>query len=491
MAIDTKTSIDTMAGAPHALVRQLRLIPLVAVLVMAPVVFYFTSRATWDPRQQNNDGGWSAGFFMAQANAILHARLDVEPGAIHAECFRRETRCYGYFGVTPSVLRIPVLGILRWFRSAFTPLYLAVAILLAYWAALKLLQRSLSASPTLDRPPRLVFGYAILGAIALGPGGTLMFVTRPAVFEEAIAWSLAFVLLALNWVWAWVARERSSLVPAVLFGIAAANARPTAALACGVLGLVVAALGYRSGRPSRRVLAAALCMSLLPGLTAGAVFWLKLRTPMPSPMLNEQIQQAPHWRDILRTNGQRTMSLIFTPTEIVAYFRPDAVTRRSEWPLFDFRFPPDPILWVPPLPENGVYYERVTSLTATMPLPWLVNLIVFGWLGRFGWDAVRGNTQALRQPAAPTGTDMLLAAGLLASAAAMIVLVITTLGITNRYLSDFYPTSVVGLAIGHQAIIPYLARRPVAAAVAGLVGLALVGWSVVVTLSLTSMLVFY
>jgi hypothetical protein len=86
---------------------------------------------------------------------------------------------------------------------------------------------------------------------------------------------------------------------------------------------------------------------------------------------------------------------------------------------------------------------------------------------------------------------MLLAAGLLASAAAMIVLVITTLGITNRYLSDFYPTSVVGLAIGHQAIIPYLARRPVAAAVAGLVGLALVGWSVVVTLSLTSMLVFY
>lgn len=482
-----------MTDQRQTLARQLRVISRVAVLVMVPVVFYFTSQGTGDPRHQNNEGGWSAGFFMAQADSMLHARLNVEERHIHAECFRRETLCYGYFGLTPSVLRIPVLGILRWFRSAFTPLYIAVAILLAYWAALRLLQRSLCVSADPDRPPYLVLGYAILGAAALGPGSTLLFVTRPAVFEEAIAWTIAFVLLALNSVWAWQAREHKSLIPAVLFGIAAANARPTAALACGVLGLLVAALWHRSDpRPERRVLAAALCLSVLPGLTAVAVFWLKLRTPMPSPLLNEQVQTAPFWRDILRANGQKTMSLMFTPTELVAYFRPDAVTPQAEWPFFDFRFPREPILWVPPLPENGAYTERFTSLTATMPLPWIINLIVLGWLARTGWAAVRGRgvSTSMRAPAL-SGDQLLLAAGFLASAGAMIVLVITTVGITNRYLSDFYATSVVGFAIGHHAILPFFARRPAAAVFAGLAALLLVCWSVVVTLSLTTRLVFY
>ena len=83
----------------------------------------------------------------------------------------------------------------------------------------------------------------------------------------------------------------------------------------------------------------------------------------------------------------------------------------------------------------------------------------------------------------------MLAFGSLASAAAMIVLVITTVGITNRYLSDFFVTSVVGFALAQHAVIPFLARRPVAAVCCGLAGVLLVCWSVVVTLSLTTRLV--
>ena len=119
--------------------------------LMVPLVFYFTSRGTWDPRHQIDGGGWSAGFFMAQANSILHARLDVPDHYLQGECFRRDTRCYGYFGLTPSVVRLPVMGGLRWLRSALTPVYMTAAILLAYWAALRLLRRSLCAS-TIIRP---------------------------------------------------------------------------------------------------------------------------------------------------------------------------------------------------------------------------------------------------------------------------------------------------------------------------------------------------
>ena len=73
----------------------------------------------------------------------------------------------------------------------------------------------------------------------------------------------------------------------------------------------------------------------------------------------------------------------------------------------------------------------------------------------------------------------------------MIVLIITTVGIVNRYLNDFFATSVVGFALAHHAVIPFLARRPVVAACCGLAGVLLVCWSVVVMLSLTTRLVVY
>jgi hypothetical protein len=206
---------------------------------------------------------------MAQAEAILHGRLHVDEQDLASECFN--------------------------------PLSITAGIVLAYWAALRLLHRSLL-SPTPTEPRRLVLWCAILGAAALGPGSTLLLISRPAVFEEAITWSIPFVLLTLNHVWAWHAGERKSLFPGVLFGIAAANARPAPALMCAVLGVIVAALWYRvNRRDDRRVLAAALCLSLLPALTAGAVFWMRLQRPIPTPLLNEQLQTQPWWLETLLT----------------------------------------------------------------------------------------------------------------------------------------------------------------------------------------------
>ena len=252
------------------------------------------------------------------------------------------------------MMRIPFIGIARWLHSALTPLYLGIAVLLASRAALQMLQRSLRERADPARPRALVLGYAVAGALALGPAGNLIFLARPAVYEEAIAWGVAFLLLAFNHVWAWHSRERRSLIPAVLCGIAAANARPTAATACAVLGLIVAlwyvvdarvrirttaeerdaageaddaedaAIGaVVKRRPASRralasVLVAALCLVLLPGLTAAGVFWLKLRTPMPDLRTLEQVQEAPFWRQILRKNGDKAMGLVFAPTALVA-----------------------------------------------------------------------------------------------------------------------------------------------------------------------------
>jgi hypothetical protein len=482
----------------HRLAAQLRALSWIAILGMIPIVFYFTTRGTWNPREQNDGAAWSAGFFQSQANSMLHGRMDVKAADLISECFVRDSRCYGYFGITPSLVRIPVMGILRYFHSALTPVFLSVAVILAYWATLQMVQRSIRESPDATRSRRLAVGYFIVAAAALGPGGSLLFVTRPAVYEEAIAWGVAFVLLALNQVWAWRCGERRSVVPAVLFAVAAANARPTAAVVSAVLGVVVFAVWrYRQVRPDHqpnagvsqasttRVLAAAICMSLLPGLTAAGVFWLKLRSPMPSLLLNQNISEAPHWKAIRQRNGGRTGGFIFAPTALVAYFRPDTVVRRSEWPYFDFRFPEDKILWVPPLPEGGAYVERFSSVTATMPLPWIINLLVAASLTIEAWRLLAG-----RSPSSRTGEEWIFSAGMLASAAAMPLLIVTSHGIANRYLGDFFPTSAVGVALGPRVILPVLTRGPIVRAATGLVTLLLVCWSVVVALSLNSIQVF-
>jgi hypothetical protein len=365
--------------------------------------------------------------------------------------------------------------------------FLTAAILLSYWAALRLVQRSLLASPAARRAPRAALGYAALAAGALGPGSSLLFVSRPAVFEEAAAWGVAFTLLAMNQVWAWASRERRTLLPAIVLGIAAASSRPTAALVCGVLGLTAIGYSYRNTRRiDSALVVAGLALSLLPGLTAGAVFWLKLGTPFPSPLMNEQVQEAPHWQEIRRRNGDRTMSLAFIPTALVAYLRPDAVRFVDARAFVQFRFPPDPIAWVPPLREGGAYVDRVTSVTATMPLPWLVNLIAIAWLARRAGQIRRSPTRDRRAASA----GWLLAAGSFAAAVAMIVLIVTTVGIASRYLADFYPTSAVGMALGVPPAHGFLAGRPVATALVTVVAIALVAWSIVATLSLTTVLVF-
>lgn len=89
-----------------------------------------------------------------------------------------------------------------------------------------------------------------------------------------------------------------------------------------------------------------------------------------------------------------------------------------------------------------------------------------------------------------TQPEWILATGLVASAGAMIALVVTTVGITNRYLGDFYAIGVVGIVLGHAVILPILERRPILRVMAAVAAVLLTGWSVVVTILLTIRLVF-
>ena len=129
--------------------------------------------------------------------------------------------------------------------------------------------------------------------------------------------------------------------------------------------------------------------------------------------------------------------------------------------------------------------ERVASVTTTMPLPWISNVLLAAWLLREARRLVvwRGDRASL------SVEEWIFSTGMLASAAAMPLLIVTTHGITNRYLADFFPISVVGVALGCRVILPAITRRPRVCAAAGVVTVVLVAWSVVVTMSLNSRLV--
>src|SRR5205823_3274640 len=120
------------------------------------------------------------------------------------------------------------------------------------------------------------------------------------------------------------------------------------------------------------------------------------------------------------------------------------------------------------------------------PMPWIINVWVAVWLAAGAWTfrsaGVNGAT-AIRPPPL-TREQWVLAAGSFASAAAVVVFTVTTVGITNRYLADFYALSAVGLALGSCVIVPLCRQRPIVAAVVGLAAVVLTGWSIVVTLAL-------
>src|SRR4051812_15729611 len=81
-------------------------------------------------------------YYDALAGNLLHGRLDVPLDAIRGEAFIRDGRYYGYFGVAPALLRLPLRFLLpslngRWSR-AFMLIACGLNVLFAYRTVLLL-----------------------------------------------------------------------------------------------------------------------------------------------------------------------------------------------------------------------------------------------------------------------------------------------------------------------------------------------------------------
>ena len=76
---------------------------------MVVCVYGWCTRWTFDPSFSAYIR--SDSFFTAQADALIRGRLWVDPKSMDTvlECFYSAGKCYGYFGLPPSRLRVPIL----------------------------------------------------------------------------------------------------------------------------------------------------------------------------------------------------------------------------------------------------------------------------------------------------------------------------------------------------------------------------------------------
>jgi hypothetical protein len=363
------------------------------------------------------------------------------------EAFDIHGRYYTYFGLWPSVLRMPVLLV----TSRFDGHLSTPSMLLAFVVTMVATARLHWAIREQIRPGAPVStGEAIAAGgfqFLVGAGSVVIFLaSRPVVYHEIELWGIATGLVTADCLCRYAMRPSTGRAIAV--GIAAtlaAMSRPStgfgAIAAVALLALVeaVRSPGFVAWQRSwSRLAVLAGTGVVIPGIVYGGINEARFGTLWSLP-LNRQVFTFidPQRQRTLAANGGSLFGLKFAPTTVFQYLRPDAVRLSRGYPFVDF-----------PLHRAHVFgqvvfdtIDRSSSLTTSMA--GLVALAIVGVV-----VLVRRRGVLLRSvlPAA-----IGLAAGT--------VFVLTIAFVTNRYLADFVPPLVVLAIVGVQGIA---AARPLA-----------------------------
>lgn len=443
-AADTTTIRD--AAVPQSALeagrRRFTWAALIAIALTA-VPFVWILWSLWGPVNPFRLTDYEDNFYDLQARAMFHGHLSIARGSIGIEGFLHDGRTYTYFGLFPSIIRMPIFLVTSRFDSRLTP----SSILLAW------LLTGLFASLLLWRVRYLVRGNSVMGRaeatgfgvlIATLMGGTtwMLLAATPFVFNEDIAWSICltvgsiFTLLGVM--------ERPSwgrVVASGVFILCANLDRSTTGWACVVgAGLIVFwfLLG-RGGQENRRWFLPVLAAGLIPLAVGCAVNYSKFGVLFG---VSNQEQVWTHVnayrRKFLASNHGAEEGTVFVPTNLATYLRPGGLSLSRVFPFVT-------LPTSPPTALGGVLFDRLyrtASLPASSPL--LLLLSIWGLVTAFRPRAIGKVAQ----------TRLLLLASASAGAALMLWGYIAP-----RYLGDFVPFLVLASAVAVADIFRRLAGR--------------------------------
>lgn len=364
-----------------------------------------------------------ADFYDHQAASLLAGRLDVPPDAIGGEAFVHGGKTYGYFGLTPALLRVPFVI----HDAAFGELtrgFMVAGFALVLLASHLLLHAVYSLSGR-GAPGGWASGTL---AAAAGLGSTVFFLgSRAYVYHEAILWGVAFALVG-----AWAALRHLAApggrwwLGSLAGGILSVHARPpTGLFALTLLGAVALVLLWRDRRVAssvrRQARVGVLCA--LGVFSFNVVSYLKFQTFEGCPLRYNVQYDAVR---LARIEG-RQFHLENIPLAVECYLLRPNFRLTAGFPYFYIEPGVPSMPW---LDTKIDYHDNTLGFPYAMPaLVWLAGAgVVLGWR----------RAPALR-PALLTAW---------AAAVPMTLAMFAAIAITHRYTADFCPFLIVAAALG-------------------------------------------
>jgi hypothetical protein len=368
--------------------------------------------------------GYASNFYDLQARAMMHGHLYVANGALGGEAFVHGGHQYTYFGIFPSLLRMPVLLV----TSSLDGKLSALSLLLAWLVTALFVSLLVWRLRMVVRGPVLLgraeaASYGVLVATVMGGSVLMALASSPWVFSEDMAWSVALTigsLFALLGV-----LERPSWGRVLASGgliLAASLNRGSTGYAC-VLGAILVALWFavvRRELSNRRWSLPMLLAGLVPLAAGCAVNYAKFGILFGLAESDQLVYQA------FRFKGSY-FGLHYLPSTLLAYFGPTGLRLRTVFPFITF--PSSPARAVGNIHLYG--NDWVASVPTATPLLFLLAL----W-GTITTVRPGGETSSFRIRI------------VLATAAAAGVAVMVYGWIANRFVADLIPVLVVAAAVG-------------------------------------------
>ena len=391
--------------------------------------------------------------YDVQARALMHGHLSIPNGSISAEAFVSHGHQYTYFGIFPSLLRIPIFAFTNSFDGRLTaPSILASWITTALFCSLLLwrLRILLRGGAALGWTEAVSYGV-LLAAILVG--STLVFLAASDdVYAEDLAWSVALACATFFAILGVV--ERPSwwrLAVCGIFVLLTNLNRSTTGYAA-IFAMLSLSIWFATGRAGseRRPWALPMALAgLVPMAVGCALDWAKFDLLFGAPLTDQILYKQ--FR--LGQNGGQYFSLRNVPATLYAYLDPLNFTVRSTYPYVVLSDPPNAAKLV----ETG------STSNALLSMPLLCALSVVGAVVPFR----RGQERSVR------------ALRFLLVAAALSAGVIMVFGwITERFVADFLPFLILSSMIGMIGVWRWMqdrSKKVRAGVVLGTVLLALVG----------------
>jgi hypothetical protein len=430
---------------------------MVIATVVAGIPYVWVLWDLWlssvNPLQSGAPDALSRTAYDVQARAIMGGHFTLPNGSIGPEAFVHNGHQYTYFGIFPSLLRVPLFLVTHSLDGRLTAVSMLGAWLFtALFSSLLLWRIRLVFQGEASLGWAETISYGILVASILAGSVLLYLASQPNQYSEDLAWSVALASASLFALLGVVERPSWGRVLACGVFVLLTNLnRATTGYACVMAALLMAiwfGLG-RAGPDRRRWWIPMLLAGMVPMAAGVAVDLAKFGIPFGVPVSAQLLFKSGGY---IHINGGHYYSLRFLPSALQAYVDPTNLRFTSLFPYITL-----PDIPFHPVAHTTLFTRAPTaSVVATTPL--LVVAGVWGVITTFARhrDIVKRSLRILLiAMAATAGTAMIDG------------------WILERFVGDFLPLLMLAGMIGTVDIWRRLADRQRTLRLAALAALAL------------------